>query len=129
MDAALNRIKRKLEAAELVHLRHHAAELQTRIEMLEERARHAEEMADWYWQEWRGMIDQLMEEGEQVSLHKDGHVSVKPTRVTAHAATIDLTDKQKTIISHVFMAAERSGKPVIALVTPEGALRMTSEDA
>lgn len=74
MDTALNRIKRKLEAAELIHLRQHCNYLAERLEIAEERAMKSEEQADWYWQEWHNLIDQMMEEGEEIGLTKDGQV-------------------------------------------------------
>lgn len=74
MDTALNRIKRKLEAAELLHLREHCSYLANRIEALDERATNAEQQAEWYWQQWRELIDQMMEEGQQPMLTRSGQV-------------------------------------------------------
>lgn len=92
MDTALNRIKRKLEAAELQHLREHCAYLDSRIELLDERAQRAEEQAEWYWQEWRNLIDQMMEEGQQPMLTKTGEVIPESSASFIFRALVDAID-------------------------------------
>lgn len=80
MDRAFQAIKRKLEAAELEHLRRHVSELQARLEQAEERAALAEEHAE-SWREaffdfQEQVADELEAAGKAVGLTKDGAILV-----------------------------------------------------
>ena len=77
MDRTLQALKRCLENAELIHLRQHAADLAERLEMMEERAMHAENQADWYYQQHTNLVQSLMEQDDlDIGLAPDGTVGI-----------------------------------------------------
>lgn len=117
MDRTLYNLKRRLEKAELDHLREHARDLAERLEMAEERARHAEDMADFYGDQYSNLIRSITEQEDvMVCLAKDGSTSIKTTD-TVHVGEFGLTDSQYSIAADVFQAAIRTEKPMTATVT------------
>ena len=77
MDRTLQNLRRKLEKAELEHLRQHCSELARRLEVCEERAQNAEEMAEHYWQEHMDLIQSLTDQDDiQLGMNKDGDIGI-----------------------------------------------------
>lgn len=80
MERTLQNLKRKLEAAELEHLRQHAAELHERLEEATERADRAEECADMWWRTFHDFREEVQNEldaaGMAVGITKDGAIGV-----------------------------------------------------
>lgn len=109
MDKTLSNLKRRLEKAELEHLREHARDIAERLEMAEERARHAEDMADFYYEQHNNLIRSLTEQEDvTVCLAKDGTMTIKPTD-TVYVVDFGLSDAQYAEAAHVFQAAIRTG--------------------
>lgn len=87
-DPTLAKIRRRLEAWELQHLRTHAAEQAERIEALEAELlamrneyNRAAQSADYWHEQCTGMIDQLLEDGGAAGLTQGGEfVVVEPCR-------------------------------------------------
>lgn len=74
MDTTLNRLQKKLDRWELEHLRQHASDLATRLELVEERLQQEYRNAEY----WNDVCDQmhrdLREHGGQIGLTMDGRV-------------------------------------------------------
>jgi hypothetical protein len=83
MDRTLANLKRRLEKAELEHLRGHCAVLADRLEKADERATVAEELADFYWQEHMNLVQSLTDQGEEIGMTRDGHIGVIDKESTA----------------------------------------------
>lgn len=116
MDKTLSNLKRRLEKAELDHLREHARDLAERLEMAEERARHAEDMADFYCEQQSNLIRSITEQEDvTVGLQKDGQIVIIDHRIP-HIALIELSDEQKAIIANVFPVPPRQGEIVVASI-------------
>lgn len=69
-------LRRRLEKAELEHLRQHAADLADRLEKMEQRAIEAEDQANWYWQSQMDLIQSLTEQGETLGMTVNGHIGL-----------------------------------------------------
>jgi hypothetical protein len=77
MDRTLQGLRRRLEKAELEHLRQHCAELRARLDIAEERAANAEATADCYWHQHMDLIQSLNERDDvQIGITQDGHIGV-----------------------------------------------------
>lgn len=66
---ALAGLRRRLEKAELEHLREHASELAERLEWAEQATARAEDQADYWREQCESLIAQL---GNQVGLTVEG---------------------------------------------------------
>lgn len=116
MDKILSNLKRRLEKAELDHLREHARDLAERLEMAEEPARHAEDMADSYYEQHSNLIRSITEQEDvTVGLQKDGQIVIIDHRIP-HIALIEMSDEQKEIIANVFPTPPRQGEIVVASI-------------
>lgn len=112
IDNALARIRTKLEKAELAHLRQHSADLAERLEMMEERAVHAESQADWYWRQHTDLICSLTDQGEEIVLARDGEIGViaKPDPLA-----LPTLEAGETYVATLFDAANGKGYHLILL--------------
>lgn len=75
-DQTITNLKRKLARWELEHLRHHAAELSERLERTEKDRDYYRELAEFWNDEAMRMISELQDEGADIGLTKDGHLSI-----------------------------------------------------
>ena len=111
-DNALARIRNKLEKAELAHLRQHSADLASRLEMMEERAVHAESQADWYWRQHTDLICSLTDQGEEIGMMVTGEIGViaKPDPLA-----LPTLEAGETYVTTLFDAANGKGYHLILL--------------
>ena len=111
-DNALSRLRRKLEQAELEHLRSHCSVLADRLEKAEERATVAEEQADYYWQENLNLLHSLHDQGETIGLTREGELGIvaKPA-----LPTVPELAAGETYVATVIDAAEGKGYHLILL--------------
>ena len=111
-DNALARIRNKLEKAELAHLRQHSADLASRLEMMEERAVHAESQADWYWRQHTDLIRSLTDQGEEIGMTVTGEIGViaKPDPLA-----LPTLEAGETYVATLFDAANGKGYHLILL--------------
>ena len=111
-DNALARIRNKLEKAELAHLRQHSADLASRLEMMEERAVHAESQADWYWRQHTDLICSLTDQGEEIGMMVTGEIGViaKPDSLA-----LPTLEAGETYVATLFDAANGKGYHLILL--------------
>lgn len=111
-DNTLSRLRRKLEQAELEHLRQHCTDLASRLEIMEERATHAEGQADWYWRQHSDLIQSLTEQGETIGVTREGDIGV-----VAKPETISVPELAagETYVATLIDAAEGKGYHLIIL--------------
>lgn len=76
MSDPLAALRRKLERWELEHLRQHAADLATRLELAEEEARIERANADYWQDQAMTMIQELQADGATVGLTQEGQIIV-----------------------------------------------------
>lgn len=69
-------LRRRLEKSELDHLRQHAADLAERLEKMEERARLAEDQADWYRRAHEELIFSLTAQDEVIGITTSGEMGI-----------------------------------------------------
>lgn len=74
----LRALRRRLERAELIHLRDHAAEQAERIEDLERRLADAEDSAD-FWCRSHHNLEEHLDDGHCIGLTQQGGLVVVPT--------------------------------------------------
>jgi len=117
----ITNLKRYLAKWELEHLRRHVAELEERLVAAEDAARYEREVGDsWREDAWR-LMEQMMEDGDQAGLTKDGEIIVGHGHFIRREATlVSLTEAQTKEIHHLTAGQKRYGGSVIAQVWPDG---------
>jgi len=76
-DRALRAIQRKLESAELAHLRSYIEQQQAKIEDLQERLQVADDNAEYWRESWFEIAESIAAEtGSAIGLTVDGQVGV-----------------------------------------------------
>ena len=74
----LRALRKRLESAELIHLREHAAELAERVEDLERRLYAAEDQAE-FWHQSHHNLEEHLDDGHCIGLTQQGGLVVVPT--------------------------------------------------
>ena len=99
-DRILDALRRKLEKAELLHLRDHCAQLADRLESALEEASRERELADHYHQEHMNLMWSLTERDEDLVLTKDGQIGIAtPRHAPAVPALLEGETYVKTLIN------------------------------
>jgi hypothetical protein len=75
-DNTLASLKRRLEKAELVHLRNHAGELASRLERAEEESTSAWAAAEMWREDHLQLMQELAADGHAIGLTKEGTVGL-----------------------------------------------------
>ncbi|MCU0966694.1 MAG: hypothetical protein MUF08_16980, partial [Burkholderiaceae bacterium] len=74
-DRTLQRMLRRLQAAELLHLREHCAELAQQLEDLQREAAAANDSAD-YWREQCLRVQEDLAENQHLGMTADGTLGI-----------------------------------------------------
>jgi hypothetical protein len=127
----LSALKKKLERWELEHLRRHAEELAARLEAAEENARNGWECAEMWREDALQLMQDMMEDGHQVGLTKNGEIIVGGGQFIRREATLVLlTPDQSAELRPLMDEQKMLGGSVIAQVWPDGmrVARITDEE-
>lgn len=85
---ALAGLRRRLEKAELEHLREHITELADRLEWAEKATARAEDSAEYWREQCESLIAQM---GNQVGLTVDGDLVAMPVEAGGDLHSLDVT--------------------------------------
>lgn len=99
-DRTLNALRRKLEQWELAHLRQHCTELAERLEAAEARARDAEDWAEYWRENAFNLQQELMDDGLQIGLTKEGNLVAIRTDLPTDAQVLNDSVEQVDGLAH-----------------------------
>jgi hypothetical protein len=75
-DRAIAAICRRLDKWELNHLRQHATDLSEQLARVEEDRDYYKELAEFWCEQSRNMVEEMQEAGAVIGMTKDGHLQV-----------------------------------------------------